>query len=82
MIEELTLPRALKKIHRDAFEKCEHLSAIYVEEGCKVSLCGVEIPNSAKAGPLPETTVGGARVWDLRNCKHVVIPEGTEKIGN
>ena len=40
-IEELALPRTLKKIHCDAFEKCEHLCAIYVEDGCEASFCGV-----------------------------------------
>ena len=25
---------------------------------------------------------GNVRVWDLRSCKTVVIPDGTEKIGN
>ena len=41
-----------------------------------------EVPDSTQVGPLPETIVDGMRVWDLRKCKHVVIPEGTEKIGN
>ena len=26
--------------------------------------------------------IGNARVWDLRGCKEIVIPEGVETIGN
>ena len=33
-------------------------------------------------GPLPETVAGDMRVWDLRNCRQVIIPEGTKRIGN
>ena len=64
----MALPRTLKKIHCDAFEKCEHLGAIYIEDGCKISLCGVEIPDSARISPLPETMMGAVKVWDLKSC--------------
>ena len=40
------------------------------------------ISDSVLVGPPPETMVGNIRVWDLRNCKQVVIPEGTERIEN
>ena len=26
--------------------------------------------------------VGGVRIWDLRDCKNIVIPEGVKRIGN
>lgn len=35
-----------------------------------------------KIGPGPETQVGGASLWELRELREVVIPEGTERIGN
>ena len=51
-----------------------------MEDGCEADLLFAEVSDSTQVGPLPETMVGGLRVWDLRNCKHVVIPEGTEGI--
>ena len=33
-------------------------------------------------GPLPETMAGNVRVWSLRACKQVIIPEGVERIGS
>lgn len=53
-----------------------------MEDGCKASLCKSGISHSVKVGPLPETMIGNARVWDFRNCKRTVIPEGIERIGN
>ena len=53
-----------------------------MEDGCEADLSGAEIPNSVQVGPLPETIVGGMRVWDLRKLKNVIIPEETERIGN
>ena len=40
------------------------------------------MPCTAIICPLPETMAGTVKVWDLRNCKHVTIPEGIERIGN
>ena len=47
-----------------------------------MGLSDLKMPDSTKIGPLPETMIGNIRVWDLRNCKEVIIPEGTERIGN
>ena len=33
-------------------------------------------------GPPPETMAGNVKVWNLRDCKQVVIPNGIERIGN
>lgn len=51
-------------------------------DGCEVDLSNLEIQNSTKIYPSPETMIGNARVWDLRELKNVIIPEGTERIGN
>ena len=64
------------------FQNCENLKKIYVEDGCEADLSNIKIQNSTKVGPLPETMVGNVRVWDLRGCKDIVIPEGVETIGN
>ena len=53
-----------------------------MEDGCEASLSSLRLPDSTQVGPLPETMVGGVHVWDLRELKNVIIPEGAEKIGN
>ena len=53
-----------------------------MEDGCEVDLYLAGVPDSTQVGPFLETAVGSVRVWDLRKCKHVVIPEGAERIGN
>ena len=64
------------------FQNCENLKKIYVEDGCEADLSNIKISDSAKVGPQPETMARNVRVWDLRDYKRVVIPEGTERIGN
>ena len=61
---------------------CKNLKTIYVEDGCQASLLRAWISDSVKIGPPPETMLGNAKFWDLRNCRQVVIPSGVEKIGN
>lgn len=79
-IERLVLPKTLKKVGGSAFYGCENLKTIYVEDGCEASLLYACVPDSTKVGPLPDATLGNARIWDLRKLKDVVIPDGTEKI--
>ena len=81
-LEEVMLPKTLKEIGYGAFDECKHLKSIRVEEGCEASLLHVREPESVIIGPPPETMTGSMRVWDLRNVKYVVFPEGVEKIGN
>ena len=40
------------------------------------------IARSTDVYPIPSILFGRPRVWDLRKQRDVVIPEGTEKIGN
>ena len=51
-------------------------------DGCDADLLHLDMPNSTEIWPLPEQMAGTVRVWDLRNCKEIVIPDGVETIGN
>ena len=53
-----------------------------MEDGSEVGLYGAGVPDTAKVGPQPETIAGCVKVWDLKELKDVVIPDGVEKIGN
>ena len=81
-LTEVTLPATLVEVQWDVFRHCRSLETIYVEDGFRADLSLAEVPRSAKVGPPPATVVGGTRVWDLREQKEAVIPEGTERIGN
>ena len=81
-IEQVTLPKTLKEIGSRAFSDCKSLRTIYVEEGCKVSLWSAMMPDFAKVGSLPETMLGNAKIWDLKELKDIVIPDGVERIEN
>ena len=65
-LEEITLPKTLKKVNQYAFYNCKDLRIVYVEDGCEADFSYIKIPDFAKINPLPETAVGGMRVWDLR----------------
>ena len=53
-----------------------------MEDGCEASLIDAWVPNSTRIIPLSATLVGGIDIQDLRQMKKIVIPEGTERIGN
>lgn len=80
-LEEVTLAATLKTIGFNTFSECENLKIIYVRDGCSVDLF-FTASAAIKIGPPPETVVGGVSVWDLRALKDIVIPDGTERIGN
>ena len=81
-IGEIKLPGTLKKIGDGTFCGCDNLKTVYVEDRCEISLADAGVPDSANVIPLPTPTIGGIDIQDLRKMKNVVIPEGTEKIGN
>ena len=81
-LKEIILPKGLKEVGYSVFDGCEDLKTIYVENGCEIDLSCTEIPNSTKVGPPPETIVGSVMVWELRNCKEVIIPNGAKRIGD
>lgn len=78
-LEEITLPKTMEKI--DGMNYCSSLRYIYVEDGCIMCFSETRIAY-VEIGPLPETMAGRTRVWDLRNVKNIVIPDGVTKIGN
>ena len=81
-LEEITLPRALKKIGYEAFDECDRLKIIHLDAECEASLYEAEIPDSTIIDLLRDTAAFDIKLLDLKNCKHVVVPDGVEKIGN
>ena len=81
-IEKIALPKMLKEVGKYLFYDCKRLKTVYVEKGCEASLRHADVPYSAKVGPPPETMLGSARIWDLKELKDIVIPDGVEKIEN
>ena len=81
-LEEITLPKTLKKIGWSAFSNCNNLKRIYLDAECEASLYEAEIPDSATIDLPRETAALDTKLMDLRNYKHVAIPDGIEKIGN
>ena len=53
-----------------------------MEDGCEASFSNAGVPDSVKVGSPPETMLGNARVWDLKELEDVVVPDGVEKIGS
>ena len=81
-LEEIALPGTVREVGQDAFRECDNLRAVHVGEDWDASLSDASVPASARVGPPPETLVCGARVWDLRKQKDIVIPDGVEKVGS
>ena len=65
-----------------ALFNCDNLKIIHLDAGCEASLYEAGTPDSTIIDLPRETMVGDVMLLDLRNCKHVVIPDGVEKIGN
>lgn len=80
-LEEITLPSTLTEIGETTF-KDACVKTVYVDEDCEVNLLELQIPKSTKVGPPPTTLVGTVRIWDLREPKDVVVPDGVEKVNN
>lgn len=80
--EEITLPRSLKSVGFGVFQSCSNLKKIYVEDGCEASISDLKMPVFVTVGPTITTMVGNTRVWDLKNLRQIIIPEGAEVIGN
>ena len=47
-LEEITLPRTLKKIDRHTFLGCSSLGTIYVKSGCQADLSELDLPSSVE----------------------------------
>lgn len=81
-LEEITLPATLKLVRFCVFAESASLKTIYVEDGCNESLFYAKVPNSTRVGPPPDIVIGDTKVWDLREQKIIIIPDGAERIGN
>lgn len=81
-VEEITLPGTLREATYDTFWNCERLRAVYMEDSCEVNLALPRLSEPPKFYPLPETTVGNASIWSLRELREVAIPEGVERVGS
>ena len=51
-------------------------------EGYEASLFDAGVPDSTKVGPLLGTMARSTRVWDLRELRDVVVPDGVERVGS
>lgn len=76
---ELTLSGRLREVRKGAFKNCNELRTIYVAGGCEVDLSNFS-PGVITVVPLSGTVPRWLR--DMREQKDVVIPEGTEKLGD
>lgn len=81
-IEEITFPCTLREVGEDVFEDCESLKVVWVEDGCRAEISNMCVSSSVKIGPLAGTMAGNVRVWDLRELKAVVIPDGVTFVGS
>lgn len=78
-VEEIILPNTLKDMCENAFKGCERLEIVWVEEGCAVN-----VKNNVNCSVMVlslNAMVGKQSLRNLRRQKDVVIPEGTECIG-
>ena len=80
-IMKMRLPKTLKYLGGHIFQRCLNHPKIYIDDGFPHDLHANPL-DGASGGPPPGTLAGGVLVWDLRTLRHVVIPEGTERIGN
>ena len=78
----MEIPRTVKTISIDAFDKCKSLRVIRVEDGCDVSLSSTGVLNFAEVVFPQKTEVWGIPLQKLRTPKEVIFPGGTERIGS
>ena len=69
-------------LHISAFEKCESLQVIHVEDDCEISLSSIKMSTSPKIVLPQEIVVLARSTLKLWNLKDTVIPGGIEKIGS
>lgn len=81
-VENVTIPKSVEEVGSDVFRNCENLNKICVEDGCKASFVNTGVPYQTSVITLSTTLVGSMSIYDLRQMKDVVIPEGVKKIGN
>lgn len=77
--KEIMFPSTLKEIDDNTLDCCFGLTVVWVEQGCVVDIRKYVSKNVAIL--WVKTTVGERFLQDLRGLKDVIIPEGTECIG-
>ena len=81
-LEEIEIPRTVTTIGADAFEKCENIRIVQVDNHYEYSLSRTGIPASAGIVFQQGTTVWSRSLLLLRKLKEVAVPDSTEKIEN
>lgn len=72
----------MKMISADAFEKCESLKVILVDDSCEASISSIKIPGSAKITFSQKVMLWGEPLSVLKREAEITFPRGTETIGN
>ena len=80
-IEEIMLPRKIRRIGHATFDGCRNLRVVYVENGIEADVPQTVLSSAIQVLPLPDTVVRGVRIWDLKALRDVIIPDGAEEIG-
>lgn len=80
-VEDVELPSTLKSIGSRAFLNCPNLKTLWLADGFEVDLKN-QITSFALILPSRQTHIGYRLLWNLRELKQVVIPDGVEKIGS
>ena len=65
----------------DAFQGCNSLFDVYVEDGCDINIRS-RIPYNTSVMSVRETMVGDEILWRLRMLKNVRLAEGLERLGS
>lgn len=81
-IEEIAFPKTLRIISTNAFEKCEALKIIHVDNDCECCFSYTGIPTSVKIILPQETVAWTPSILKQQNLKDIVIHGEIEIIGN
>ena len=80
-MDEITLPGTLVSLSFDAFQGCDGLRTVYVEDGCDINIRAYPLRNMSVL-PAKGTMVGDEMLWYLRGLKSVRLAEGLERLGS
>ena len=79
-IEEITLPSTLKEIGKKAFENCDSLKTVWVEDDFALDLANVVRSSVKILSRLAR--VGDQLLLDIRKIKQVIMPDGAGEVGD
>lgn len=72
-IERIAIPKAVRTISASAFERCESLEDIQVENDCEVSISCTGIPVSARVILSLKNVVSDRPLLDVRKLREIVV---------